>query len=346
MLNRHRITIYIMTYNRSQYLKECIESVLAQTYTDFKLVILDNASTDNTEETVRNFKDNRISYIKHSINIGFPSNANYAIETCDTEYFVIFHDDDTMLPEYIEKIMFVFQEDEDLAILSTRTKVLDTNASIPFSREIENQGEINVSHYCGSKYFFSNLRGEESIACPTVAFRASFMREKNLFFNIDAGPACDAYLWYEIERNSGRIGILEDVLVNYRMHEGQMSGKDWTNDYVLLFKALDRSNYYRCLLETHKLLLARSQLYPILKTCSLFSSKVISKDRFSVYIGEFENNLIKSKAMKKLAHIVFSFTYKNPQLFMKIYQMVKRAHCFAQHKSCLNTIRLFTHTSL
>ena len=65
-----KLTVGIPTYNRSGLLREAIESVLAQTFTDFRLIVSDNASDDDTPEVVRSFDDERIDYLRTERNIG------------------------------------------------------------------------------------------------------------------------------------------------------------------------------------------------------------------------------------------------------------------------------------
>ena len=64
-----KVTVCLPTYNRAHYLREAIESVLSQTFQDFELLICDNASTDETSEVVKSFRDARIRYVRHSRNI-------------------------------------------------------------------------------------------------------------------------------------------------------------------------------------------------------------------------------------------------------------------------------------
>ena len=80
------LTVFVVTYNRCDYLKLTIQSILEQTYKDFCLVVLDNASTDNTQEIVNNFNDKRLIYLRHEKNIGGPENGNTALKIALTKY--------------------------------------------------------------------------------------------------------------------------------------------------------------------------------------------------------------------------------------------------------------------
>lgn len=93
------ITILVPTYNRQKTLERAINSLLNQTYSDIIIRIIDNASTDNTENYVNELMllDSRVQYIRHEINIGVLRNYQFAIDSVDTEYFGFLADDDELL---------------------------------------------------------------------------------------------------------------------------------------------------------------------------------------------------------------------------------------------------------
>jgi len=82
-------------------LQESIGSVLAQSYSDFRLLVSDNASTDETSEVVTSLADPRIDYVRSTENIGMIGNFNRIVEMCTTEYVVLLPDDDILYPEYL-----------------------------------------------------------------------------------------------------------------------------------------------------------------------------------------------------------------------------------------------------
>ena len=101
------ITVITPTYKRQQYLKNAIESVLAQTYTDFEHIIVDDnpqgsAERVMTEEVVRDFKDPRIHYIQNKENLGGAGSRNVAIEMAKGEYIAFLDDDDMYLPDRLK----------------------------------------------------------------------------------------------------------------------------------------------------------------------------------------------------------------------------------------------------
>ena len=92
----HTLEVFILTYNRSGYLRESIESVLASSFKDFTLTVVDNCSTDDTEEVVKSFDDPRLKYVKHAENIGGINNINSSILMVSADYSVMFNYDEKM----------------------------------------------------------------------------------------------------------------------------------------------------------------------------------------------------------------------------------------------------------
>ena len=105
------VSVIIPTYNRAHLIGRAIQSVLNQTYRDFEIIIVDDGSTDNTEEVIKEFqkRDERIRYIKHERNKGYPKALNTGIKAAKGEYIAFQDDDDEWLPEKLEKQMRVFE---------------------------------------------------------------------------------------------------------------------------------------------------------------------------------------------------------------------------------------------
>lgn len=98
------VSVVILTYNRAHLVGRAIQSVLDQTYQDFEIVIVDDASTDNTEEVVKSFNDGRLRYIRHKENSGgAAAPKNTGIKAARGEYIAFLSDDDEWLPHMLEK---------------------------------------------------------------------------------------------------------------------------------------------------------------------------------------------------------------------------------------------------
>ncbi len=104
-----RVSVIIPTYNRADFLKNAISSVLQQSYTDFEIIVSDDRSTDHTHALVTSLNDNRIKYIKNSGNKGPSAARNHAILASTGKYIAFLDDDDEWLPEKLEKQISVLE---------------------------------------------------------------------------------------------------------------------------------------------------------------------------------------------------------------------------------------------
>lgn len=113
------VSVIIPTYNRAQLIAMAIDSVLAQTYKDLEIIVVDDSSTDNTEELVKGFikRDNRIKYIKHDINKGGAEARNTGIKNARGDYVAFLDSDDMWVSEKLERQINIFEENDDIALV-------------------------------------------------------------------------------------------------------------------------------------------------------------------------------------------------------------------------------------
>jgi len=102
------VSVIIPTYNRAHVLARAIQSVLNQTYQDFEIIVVDDGSTDNTEEVIKSFNDPRIRYIRHEENKGAAAARNTGIKAAKGEFIAFQDSDDEWLPKKLEKQMEAF----------------------------------------------------------------------------------------------------------------------------------------------------------------------------------------------------------------------------------------------
>ena len=115
------ISVIMPCYNREKYIVEAIESILNQTYTNFEFIIIDDCSTDNTFEIVKEYakKDNRILALKKDKNYCYVHSLNKGIEIAKGKYIARMDDDDISLPERFEKQVEFLEKNEDIIALGT-----------------------------------------------------------------------------------------------------------------------------------------------------------------------------------------------------------------------------------
>ncbi len=120
MSTHPKVSILIPTYNSAQFLDEAIESVVAQTFTDYEVIIVDNCSTDNTKEVVSKYlTDKRFSYFRNDTNLGLVGNWNRCLELANGEYLKYLCADDKFHPEMLEKFVAVMDAHPGVSVVTS-----------------------------------------------------------------------------------------------------------------------------------------------------------------------------------------------------------------------------------
>jgi glycosyltransferase involved in cell wall biosynthesis len=128
---RPAVTVIIPTFNRAAIVGRAIRSVLAQTCQDWELIVVDDGSTDGTEQGVRSFSDHRIKYIRHERNRGGAAARNTGIRCARGEYVAFLDSDDEWLPEKLEKELEVFRDsDPEVGLVYSGQIVLDERGRV------------------------------------------------------------------------------------------------------------------------------------------------------------------------------------------------------------------------
>jgi glycosyltransferase involved in cell wall biosynthesis len=119
-------------YNGENYLEDALDSILAQTFTDFELIISDNASTDRTHEICQAYavKDPRIRYYRNEQNQGAALNFNNVFEQSCGEYFKWAAHDDIIAPGYLSKCVEVLDNDDSIVLCNSRAAFIDENGEV------------------------------------------------------------------------------------------------------------------------------------------------------------------------------------------------------------------------
>lgn len=127
-----RVTIGLPVRNGADFVSQAIESILAQSFREFELIISDNASTDNTEEICRRYmgQDERISYVRYDRNVGAARNHNRLLEMAHGEFFKWAAHDDLIAPEYLARCVEVLDRDGSVVVCHARTKEIDEHGTV------------------------------------------------------------------------------------------------------------------------------------------------------------------------------------------------------------------------
>lgn len=125
-----KISVIMSVYNGEEYLREAMDSILNQTFTDFEFIIVNDGSTDNSLKIIETYNDERIGIINNEKNIGLTKSLNKALKQAKGEYIARQDADDISLPNRFEKQMKYFEENPEVALLGTSAYIIDETGEI------------------------------------------------------------------------------------------------------------------------------------------------------------------------------------------------------------------------
>lgn len=132
-----RVSIGVPVFNGQNYIAAALESLLAQTYSDFEIIISDNASTDGTATICEHFvkRDHRVRYLRQNENVGAARNFNKTFELARGEYFKWHAHDDTCAPTMLERCVARLDLSPEAVLCFTKTQFIDANGQLHGSRD-------------------------------------------------------------------------------------------------------------------------------------------------------------------------------------------------------------------
>ena len=222
------VTIGIPTYNRANLLRESIRSALLQSYGDFRLLICDNASEDDTQEVVRSFEDSRIEYVRSETNIGMIGNFNRVIDLADTDAVVLLSDDDVLYPEYVASAVPVLAGHPSVGVVHTAVDLIDSSSRILQTRVTLLDPEEPVTVESGPSYIERSMQSLWTVAWSSALFRTDALRKAG-GLRANEEPSADVPLLMRIALDWD-FAMISEPLVGVRVHPDAetASAAGWT----------------------------------------------------------------------------------------------------------------------
>lgn len=208
-----KISVIIPLFNKVDFIKEAIDSVLNQTFQDFEIIVVDDGSTDGSQEIVKSYTDKRIRFYQNEKNLGTAENANRCIELATAPYIARLDADDVMLNNRLA-IQYDFMEQHPEIGIS--------------SGSLELFGALNeIKHLpLRPKQCFAELLFDTPIAQGASILRKEIIEENNLrYINTGYNVGEDWLMWYRLSKVT-QFSNVEDRLIRYRIHEGNVTGKN------------------------------------------------------------------------------------------------------------------------
>lgn len=209
--NTPTISVIMPVYNGESFLKEAIESILNQTYTNFKLILIDDGSEDTSLQIMKSYLDSRIIIIKNEKNFGLITALNKGLQVAQGEYIARMDQDDVSHPQRFEKQIEFLEQNSDIGLCGTWANLINNMGEIVnFVKPSPSPGQIKWDLH------FSN-----AIAHPSVMIRKSFFQRNGQY--LDSDIHCEDYALWVRAFNNTKLSNLPVILINLRQHDQNVS---------------------------------------------------------------------------------------------------------------------------
>ena len=290
-----KINILMATYNGRRYVAKQVESILNQTYNDFRLIISDDGSTDSTVKILQEYEksDSRVEIYCHEENQGTVSNFEFLIGKVRSELFMFADQDDYWEPDKIEKTLNKMEE-ENLDLVYTDLEVVDSRLN-----------QIAPSYWAlkGLDYRIKKYNNFESLYLNNFITGCTMLVKSKWINEFMPLPKNSEYILHDywvslIISQKGKIGYLDETTVKYRQHKSNSIGTKTKSEQLKTFDEIRE----------------------------LFIN--VKLDHFKTFIqneNKFTSNSYKQLNKKALKYYedlkeVKKFTLKNLFLFLKLYK--------------------------
>lgn len=210
------LTVFVLTHNRSDLVLETIYSILNQTCNDFKFVVSDNSSNDDTRKLLENTNLlNKFEYIKREKEYSSLDHFNLCLSEVETNYFMFFHDDDVMKPEMVE-ISYNSIDGTNYIASACNANFIKKNKKIRKSFNNIKKNKVLVKE---EDLLLQYYKGKIN---PFPSYIYSKILIGNIRFDSSAGKYSDV-VWLGRLLHKGKILWISNKLMFYRLHNGQDS---------------------------------------------------------------------------------------------------------------------------
>ena len=202
-----KVSVIIPVYNSSKHIKECIESVINQTYKNIEIIVVDDASSDNSTEIIKNINDSRINILQLKQNVGVATARNKGIKESTGDYICFLDSDDYWALDKLEK----------------QVKFIETNnyTFIYAGYEFLKNNKTHVAHVPLSINYSQALKNT-TIFTSTVMFNMRILKKEDIFMpNIKRGQ--DTATWWKVLKKGITAYGINEPLSIYRVGEKSLS---------------------------------------------------------------------------------------------------------------------------
>jgi glycosyltransferase involved in cell wall biosynthesis len=212
-----RVSFVVPCYRLGHLLRDCVESILSQSFQDLEVLIMDDCSPDATPEVARSFDDPRVRYVRHADNMGHLQNYNAGIEMSRGEYvWLISADDRLRRPYVVERFVSVLDQYQQVGYVFCPVKRFDEQGETTLYGQHGDDDWVKGGHE-----FLQTLAHGNSVPAASGLVRRS-MYERYGMFPLDMPFAGDWFMWALFALHA-KVAYLAEPMVGWRVHAANMT---------------------------------------------------------------------------------------------------------------------------
>jgi len=212
------VSVVMPVYNGEQYLAESLDSVLAQTYPNFEVLVMDDASTDGTWALIEAY-GSRVRGYRQPSNRGIYANTNDGIKMAKGEYIAFYHSDDVYEPTIIEREVGVLEANPAIGSVFCKDLFIDAESRVygrlELPLELQGSRALDYSDVLNALLTYKNA----FLRCPSCLARASVYNDVGLYRQEEFRNTADLDMWLRMSR-AYPIVVLDEYLFRYRHNVG------------------------------------------------------------------------------------------------------------------------------
>lgn len=207
-----KVSVLMPVYNAEEYIAEAIESILTQTFTDFEFIIINDGSTDRSEEIILTFNDPKIKYLKNTQNLGLVETLNFGIKMAMGIYIARMDADDISFPERLGNQVVFMDQNPKIGAMGSAYEIF---------------GDVTKTYSPPTDPIlaYTHLSFNSAIGHPTSIIRKSVLDKNNIQYESKFEYAADYAFWIRISQVAN-ITSSKEPLLHYRWHKSNMSNSD------------------------------------------------------------------------------------------------------------------------
>ena len=205
-------------YNVDRYIKDAIQSILDQNFSDWELIVVNDGSTDNTWEVISTFNDSRIQSFNFNKNRGVGWASKYALERINSPYIARMDSDDLCMPDRLKKQYEFMEQNSDIAVVRCYAEIFSDDPEVKNSRFYKRKKsftEPRCNQEMTSEKLSETLYWYLCLINPTTFMRTDVV--KNIGYQACLKISEDYHLLYNINRQGYKFDTVPEVLYRYRV---------------------------------------------------------------------------------------------------------------------------------